>query len=87
MSDTSSELLAVCAPFASEKLAELAALELLCPLPDRIKVAGKRRSAPESISDMSIAKEFGVPLERVSAIFNDRQIKMMASLFEAAKKI
>ena len=73
--DISKDALSACPPFASEKLAEIAAIELLCPVEDRKSIAARR--AAESISDMRIATEFRIPVDWVKRVFDQKYIDLM----------
>ena len=64
--------------FASEKLAEVAAIELLCPVLDRKKIAPRRASG--AVTDNRIAIEFRVPVTFIKRIFDQKYIDLMEKL-------
>lgn len=75
---------AVFRPFLSEKMAEVCALELLCPLRDRKRIIAKRGSA-EEMSDMAIAKAFWIPVEYVGFLFDPQFAVFMEECFGDGK--
>jgi hypothetical protein len=64
--------------FGSEKIAEFLALELLCPVRDRVKIVEARKTT--EISDMQLATEFRVPLIHVKGFFDPAAVGLMAKI-------
>lgn len=62
----------------SEKIAEVVALELLCPVQLRKQVAEKRKE--QHISDRTIATEFRVPTVFVDLIFRQNYIERVGKV-------
>lgn len=68
---------------ASEKAAQFAASEILCPLEDRKEIS-ERRSQGQEIDDLTIAQAFRVPQWLVEAIFEPTYIAKSSELFDAS---
>jgi hypothetical protein len=68
-------------PFGSEKMAEFCALELLCPIRDRIKIVERR--AETKLSDMQIATAFRIPVHYVTALFAPSYVHLMSRILKA----
>ncbi len=66
-------------PFDTERIAYVAALEILAPLIDRKKLVEKRKTTP--ISDMQIAQEFSMPVDFVKQIFDPKYVRLMDDFF------
>lgn len=75
LEEQAQEPLGTFAPFDSERLALMGALELLAPLKDRKKVV-QRRAAGDRISDMQIATSFRIPVDCVRLVFTENQTRL-----------
>lgn len=78
------ELLSSVEPFRSEKLAEMLALELMCPIEERRQICDARASKRVVASDMQIAKEYRIPVVYVPVIFGEDYIGAVERLLAAA---
>ncbi|KAA0577669.1 hypothetical protein [Azospirillum sp. Sh1] len=79
--ETSREVFAAFPAFASERLAALAALELLCPIEDRMIVSKKRQAG--TVSDAKIAEDFRIPRVIIKTAFDPKYIDFVAKLINS----
>ena len=77
--DHTSQVSAIYPPLQSESIAEVCALELLCPLRDRLKLVGN--GARAGLSDMQIAQAFVIPVGLVPFLFEPAVNTFMATIF------
>ena len=81
----SSKNLSFSAPFLSERLAEFAAMEILCPIEDRRKIVDKRLTGAE-ISDMQLAEAFRVPCDKIKFSFDHQAVSLIEGLYKSDEK-
>ena len=80
LDEESSRSLSFSPPFYSERLAEFAAMEILCPIENRRKIVDKRQ-AGGNISDGEIAEEFCVPKAKVKYSFDPLTVGLVEELY------
>jgi len=78
------ELLSSVEPFRSEKLAELLALELLCPVEERRRIHDARAAGTLTASDRQLAIEYRIPVVYVPIIFSESYISQIERLLDSA---
>lgn len=76
------ELLASVEPFKSEKLAEVLALELLCPVEERASISERRASGELDVSDMGLAIEYRIPVMYIPTIFSSDYIATIQRMLD-----
>lgn len=67
------------ASFQTEGLAEWAALEILCPVEDRRIILSKMQNG-QDVSEIQIARDFRIPLDYVSVLFEEKFISYIEEL-------
>lgn len=79
------QLLSSLEPFKSEKIAEVFALELLCPVEERRRIHDARVAARLEVSDMQLAIEYRIPVAYVPVIFGADYISLIERLLNEAE--
>ena len=70
---------------ASEKVAEFAAWEIMCPLDDRREILN-RRSRGQEIDDLAIAEAFRIPVAMIPRIFDETYVSVVSNIFDSVEE-